>query len=525
MEPNGEGGQAVARERVASALGEMGKGLKAASFYPEGHPALAQAVRKVVESLARIPLPDRGLEIDVTRGAILYRDEPVHPPNRAVVDLNRELYLRRASRVILLPSPEEGEILTFLKLLTRDPREVQDEGGLERILLRNHVSRVWVNRVDYEGLTEMLKGEEEAELEELEVEEEDLLGPDGEPLPAEEPPGGTTLDRLLETIRRETAAGPYRDHLMRLERLLREEPPDSRLEYTARALVLLVLHAAHPPRQDPDIAALARRQVGELSTDETIGHLVRRFRDRSGQDREETGRVLVFLGGKTARPLLLALAGEKDLLARKAIVDLVVRIGRPALGEILAGLSDPRWYVVRNLLTILGTLGYPDLAPHAAAALSHPDLRVKKEAIKALAKIPHPDAVSALGELAFHAEETVALSATAALSAKREREAVVFLHRRAVRRRFLFPRYRLAHEAIDSLRIIDTDEALASLEDILRGKAAWPTRKFRALKSHALRSISRMSGSRAREIVQGATRAPEEFLRAEAERIAKKAGW
>jgi HEAT repeat protein len=232
--------------------------------------------------------------------------------------------------------------------------------------------------------------------------------------------------------------------------------------------------------------------------------------------------VLVAFEDRAVKPLLRTLAEEEDLLARKSIVEIVVRIGRPAVPAILENLNDARWFMVRNMVTILGSLGLPDLAPHVATALSHPDLRVKKEAIKALSKLPHPSAVLALGELCFFPEETVALTATAAMSAKKESEAVLALFRRTVHKRFLFPSYRLAHEAIDSLRAIGTDEAVTALEEILRTTAVWETKKFRAMKTHALRSISKMSGEKAGEVLERAARAPEKYLRAEAERLLRK---
>jgi hypothetical protein len=45
------------------------------------------------------------------------------------------------------------------------------------------------------------------------------------------------------------------------------------------------------------------------------------------------------------------------------------------------------------------------------------------------------------------------------------------------------------------------------------------------MKKHALRSISKMSGSRPKEIVLRVRKSPGEYLRAEAERILKKTGW
>jgi len=218
-------------------------------------------------------------------------------------------------------------------------------------------------------------------------------------------------------------------------------------------------------------------------------------------------------------PLLLTLAEEEDILVRKSIVEIITRIGRVAVPAILENLGDPRWYMVRNLIAVLGSLGMPDLAPHVAATLSHPDLRVKKEAIKALSKIAHPSAVNSLCELCFFPEETVALSATAALGLKRETESVVTLFRRIATKGFLYPNYRLAHEAIDSLRAIGTEEALKALEEVLSLQAVWNTEKFRAMKSHALRSISKIKGGRSMEVVEKALQSGDKFLRIEAQRI------
>ncbi|HZW36007.1 MAG: HEAT repeat domain-containing protein, partial [Deltaproteobacteria bacterium] len=336
-------------------------------------------------------------------------------------------------------------------------------------------------------------------------------------------PEELTIEELLARIAKETDAASYRDHLIALSRALFNERMDRKIEYASRALMIFAEHIERPPRQNAEIANLARLGIKEMATDDLVAHYVHLLRDRSGRGRKEVETVLVAFEDRAVKPLLKTLAEEEDLLVRKSIVEIVVRIGRPAVPAILENLNDARWFMIRNLVTILGSLGLPDLAPHVATVLSHPDLRVKKEAIKALSKLSHPSATLALGELCFFPEETVALTATAAMSSKKEPEAVLTLHRRAVQKQFLFPNYRLAHEAIDSLRAIGTDEAVAALEEILRATTVFETKKFRAMKTHALRSISRMSGERVREAVERATRAPEKYLRAEADRLLRTA--
>ena len=507
-------------QRVTQAVTEFGKGIKSASFYPAGHPVLLQAVTKIIQLFEMVPLPEEGLSIDVTKNALLYRDVPLPSGgNKAVIDLNRELYLRRAARIIFLPNLHPDEVVSCLKIITLDPEEIQDAGGLERILLREKVTRIWANRVDYDKLTELLK---EEELEEILPEELADVPPVTWDIPLQDdvpPEEVVTIETLIARIAKETDPSAYRGHIVEFSRLLLAERVERKIEYSTQAITIFVRHIKTPPGGSDEIAGLARLGIKEVVSEELVSHYIGLLKKRGARGREETDAVLVALEERSVGPLLQALAEEEDLLVRKAIVEIVTRIGRIAVPTILENLTDYRWYMVRNMITILGTLGMPEFAPHVAATLSHPDLRVKKEAIKALSRIPHPSAVSALCELCFFPEETVALSATAALASKKETEAVVSLFRRTAAKRFLYPNYRLAHEAIDSLRTIATDDAVTALEEILALRAPWRTEKFRAMKSHALRSISRIKGERSTEVLERARRSADPWLRIEAERI------
>jgi len=510
-------------QRVTQAVAEFAKGIKSASFYPAGHPVLLQAVTKIIQLFEAIPLPEQGLPIDVTKNALLYRDVPLPAGgNKAIVDLNRELYLRRASRLIFLPNLQPNEVVSCLKAITRDPEEIQDAGGLERILLQERVTRIWANRVDYDQLTQLLK---EEELEEVQPEElpDDPLATSDDRFQTDLPPEEVvTIETLIERIAKETDPTAYRGHIVEFSRFLLAERADRKIDFSMQAMTIFVRHLQTPPGGSDEIAGLARLGIKEVASEELVAHYIGLLKKRGGHGRHETDAVLVALEERSVGPLLQALAEEEDLLVRKAIVEIVTRIGRVAVPAVLENLTDSRWYMVRNMITVLGTLGMPDLAPHVAATLSHPDLRVKKEAIKALSRIPHPTSVTALCELCFFPEETVALAATAALSPKKETEAVVTLYRRAATKRILYPNYRLAHEAIDSLRAIGTDEAVTALEEILALRAPWSTKKFLAMKFHALRSISKIKGEQSEEVLQRARRSADRSLRDEAERIIER---
>jgi HEAT repeat protein len=506
--------------RLTQAVTDFAKGIKTASFYPAGHPVLLQAVTRIIQLFEAIPLPKGGLSIDVSKGALLFQDVPLPAEgNKALLDLNRELYLRRAARIIFLPNLQPDEVASCLKAITMDPEEIQDAGGLERILLREKVTRIWANRVDYDQLTQLLKEEELEEIDPEELTDELPVASDDQLMGDVPPEEAVTIETLIDRIEKETDPSAYRGHIVEFSRFLLAERTERRIEYSTRAVSIFIRHIATPPGGSDEIAELARLGIKEVASEELVAYYIGLLKKRGARGRQETNAVLVALEERSVGPLLQALAEEEDLLVRKAILEIVTRIGRVAVPAILENLTDSRWYMVRNMIAALGALGMPDLAPHVAATLSHPDLRVKKEAIKALSRIPHPSAVTALCELCFFPEETVALTATAALSSKKETEAVVALYRRAAAKLILYPNYRLAHEAIDSLRAIGTEEAATALEEILALRALWPTKKFLGMKFHALRSISKIKGDRSEEVLERARRSADRSIRNEAERI------
>ena len=520
--------------RISNAIIELAKGMKSVNFYPPNHPILIQAITKISLLFEDIPLPKQGLEITVTKNHLMYNNVPLSGSgsNKSLIDLNRELYIRRAARVIFLPSMMPDEIVSFLKAISRDVAQVLDDGGLEKVLRKEKVSRICINRVEYDKFTDALKDEEEEEeeleLEEIEPEELDeqlfqkSIELELQSDMQEEKDDSPTVDLLLSRIEKETDPSKYRIHIDAFSRFLSKEMPAQKIEYSTRAISIFIRHIESPPGKSLEIADQASMGIQELISDELIDHYITHLKKGGIRWRQETETILVAMGEKAVNPLLQALAEEKDILIRKTIVAIVVRIGRAAVPAVLANLNDTRWYIIRNMVTILGSFDMPDLAPQIISTLSHPDLRVKREAIKALSRISLPYATTTLCELCFHPEESVALTATAALSSKKEFEAVEALFRRATAKKFIYPNYRLAHEAIDSLRAIGTTEAVIALEQILALDTLWKTEKFHTMKTHTLKSLFSIKGSDAIEAFHGILQGNDKTLRREAERILKR---
>ncbi len=75
---------------------------------------------------------------------------------------------------------------------------------------------------------------------------------------------------------------------------------------------------------------------------------------------------------------------EGDAKNRLALVRLSSQLGPAAIEGARKFLNDDRWYVVRNMCTVLSDLKDPELAAHISPALQHADGRVQRAALTAL---------------------------------------------------------------------------------------------------------------------------------------------
>jgi hypothetical protein len=94
------------------------------------------------------------------------------------------------------------------------------------------------------------------------------------------------------------------------------------------------------------------------------------------------------LGADAADPLLDLLAASEDHASRAAALAELEALGAPAATRAVERLADAPWFLQRNLLLLLGRVrSWPEgFSPVVWAG--HPDVRVRREAIKLLLEVP-----------------------------------------------------------------------------------------------------------------------------------------
>ncbi|MFQ5948512.1 MAG: HEAT repeat domain-containing protein, partial [Acidimicrobiia bacterium] len=114
-------------------------------------------------------------------------------------------------------------------------------------------------------------------------------------------------------------------------------------------------------------------------------------------ERLEAAASLLSAWGPRLAAYLVALLAEEDSAAhRSLIVDALALVGRTDTRVLTGYLNDPRWYVVRNLAIAIGRTGRSQAVPALQAVLSHPDHRVRVEALRALVPLVGSEAIPIL---------------------------------------------------------------------------------------------------------------------------------
>jgi hypothetical protein len=207
------------------------------------------------------------------------------------------------------------------------------------------------------------------------------------------------------------------------------------------------------------------------------------------EERGLSQHLLETLREHTIPALLDRLGAEDEAGRRRSLVDMLAQVASSDLSMLVGSLDDSRWYLVRNVVTILGQSGDPDAVPHILKAASHSDPRVRKEALRALRTGDDEKVISVISRHLQDRDASVRSAAVAALGANRGPGATQALRSYLTRK----PSLPDTKAAIDSLAFQGTSEATTALERLAR---KWwpPSSRTKELAQYAKRALSQHGG-------------------------------
>ena len=197
--------------------------------------------------------------------------------------------------------------------------------------------------------------------------------------------------------------GRYQDEkaapvLARLNQLVQGALARGSLDEAAFAIEGMTRLAADEAVPEPTRAAL-RAQIERLADPETLSVLAASL---GATPDPATLQLVRLLGPGAIRSLLQVLVQEKVRVRRRRIFDLLSALGSDVVPEATQWLMDPNWYVVRNIIALLRTVGDRSSLPTIRRLTGHADLRVRLEALRSLLELDpatgHDYLVSAIAD-------------------------------------------------------------------------------------------------------------------------------
>jgi len=466
--------------QLEEALKGLIKLVKADRFYPPAHPALEAAAKEVQSAFASLLGKNDHLSLGIRKEGFSLGEKTVDPGNPILQKLALAFFARRIHRLLVLPDLTRKDLKKFAKCLGLSPSDIQGRGGIQEILSRARVSTIWVNEIDLEEVL--------ARKDEIEAGKNTEPGQDEE----EEEPAPVVavdtrnLEELLDRLQGEKADGRYVQLIKELVPLVPSNMAEAGSLQVFRAYTLLCMNASNrrlsETRRKHSLHALS-----QLTTEETLDYLATALcnKELAKDLRETILRILAFLKGKTIRYLMDRLAAERDAPTRRILTEALVRQRSAAVPVLVEYLSDERWYVVRNAVGILGDIRDQETVGHLTPLLEHPDLRVRRETIRALTRIGGAEAVGILLRTLEGRDQDLRRQALLSLGAIKDPAAVPALINLVNRPDSGLKYAEVTREAIKALGEIGSEEAVPALMSVLRKRKFWRRSQYDEMRTAA----------------------------------------
>lgn len=263
--------------------------------------------------------------------------------------------------------------------------------------------------------------------------------------------------------------------------------------YDLATIIIRALHMQVDPEFQPRMMEALKKTATKTIIKETITNMRKYAKGSSEYVAAYT--YLSSLGRKAIEALLELLAEENERSVRIYLLDLLKDFGKNQTALLADYLTDERWYVVRNIVSILAESKTDQAVVMLRKAADHRNIKIRLEVIKALISIGGKKAAGVLAKFLRDQDASIQMTAIHAfpeipgLGAEEARPLVEFLEERPLNKKD----QELTLATIKTLGRIGGGEAALFLERYKRIRW-WKSRKLQMeLRNAAARSIEEIS--------------------------------
>jgi len=429
---------------------------RAMHLYPAGHSMIESRMQPLASSLSAFLSQHDSLPLQVQESSLVYRGEEVFRQDELRDEMAFMLFREGVRLLTLHAGLEHEELEALVGCFSRAPEATALDQDLVTLLWEQDFAHVDYELVDPlrieitgEESFEALKSDVRARLQDsagadlsvttpgwhdlpagriVEIESGVLVGPEEvavlersfrlEPRPLDQ-----LVDVLMEMLVCSESDGGTGSAGSTLSRLL---VSDMKRGDLVRVLPVAA-RLCDMRRRRPDRADIVDGILADLADIDSLRRVVLSLDSASRERRGEVETLLSQLAPHGYPALLDLLTEAEGGRARKFLLNTLTTDQRLPPDMIAQRLSDPRWFVVRNMVVLLGATQTGCPTHILIPVFQHDDERVRREVVRVLAGIAEPEASALLRSALDDPSPHVRTAAAHALGHRKDTEALPHL--------------------------------------------------------------------------------------------------
>ena len=256
----------------------------------------------------------------------------------------------------------------------------------------------------------------------------------------------------------------------------------------------------------PDVSIALDSFVEARGDERELGLMEARIEGASLSVLTGYAQYLSALNPNSVGPLCNMLGRLKTKKSREMLCRVLSVVAKQNLAALVGCLSDPRWYLVRNVVYVLRLMREKQAASYLEPLMTHEDPRVRMELAHCLAETGGERAEAMLAALLNDGEKSLRLLAAKKLGQAGGTHAAALLSEHIRRDAFVRRDSDEKSEVFDALGRTGSDDALPALEKLIRKRSLMNWADNNEMKKCAILAVGRLGTDRARELLERTAR-------------------
>jgi hypothetical protein len=215
------------------------------------------------------------------------------------------------------------------------------------------------------------------------------------------------INLLAEMLSQEREYREFTETIAVVEKIQTEFIRSGKLDAAGEILAMLRQLQQDVPKERANLRERIQNALVMAGGWEKLSYLSDALNANSSISAQSIDEYLSHFGWEALSTIVDLLGTLEYRQHREAICDYLVRVGQDRVNIIAKGIYDRRWFVVRNMASVLARIGGDEAIPHLEKAMAHEDARVRFQIARGLTNYQSERNIGLLMKLLWDSDERV----------------------------------------------------------------------------------------------------------------------